>query len=238
MLKPERLKEIGLGLIGAAAIPVAIGIAEQAGRQFALSNPWLLVALLFVILGMIAIWVGSRRGTSDDERTANPSITQKFMEVGQGASLDHTQISDNLMINTASSTGRTARKVYKPSPNRRTELAARGESLAAELFEFGSVRRAGEPEYSFSGASLTPEERHEGRSSDVAKRMQYQNETKSQYEARFVGRIAEFLDEAQEIGVEIKESFVHLYPHLAGASPIQEIAREISIIVGRIRRAG
>ncbi len=168
---------------------------------------------------------------------SNLQNSQKFVEMGEGASLNNSHFANNLMLQIANRHTPNKKPSKSLTPAKRKGLANQGSALAKELFQFASNRRAEEPQFVFSKAGLTEELKSNAWENENKKREKHMRDTQSLYEIKFVGRIAEFLDEVQEAGFEVEESFLHLYSHLAGASPIQSTAQQISIIAGRIKRS-
>ena len=202
--------------------------------QWLNENQGILAAIGIIVAIYLAVWAYNKK-----QQAMKLQNSQKFIEVnGNSASLGHMHISNNSMLQNIGIRGRSRkRRMRSLSSTKQVELASRGEALSLELFQFAGDRQNEEPHFKISqNSELTDKGRSEIWNEEIRKQEKYMKETQSLYNINFSGRVAEFFDEVQEIGFEVDNMAIQLNGHLAGPSPIQDIARQISVLSGRIKR--
>jgi hypothetical protein len=221
-------------LTGGTSILGLYGLYKmQVERQFSLLI-WILFACGVVIIALL-LTIFKREDSNEEHEAKDMGPKQTFF--GDGASIKHSSITGNAMYQIL---GRSKSASFAPKSftgEEKDMLANKGEALANALMQFAGERDLARPQFSFAPHNATEEERdkhsHEQHDMEEA----HLRKTKTLYSTQFLNQIAVFLDQAQETGIAIDDRLLHTYHHLAGPSPIQDVAREITVIASRIRRS-
>jgi hypothetical protein len=194
-------------------------------------------AIGIVVTIAVAYWKHKKQGKPKPIKP-NTDASQTFVKMEEGATLSDAHFAGNLMVQNTDH--RTQNSALKKSLTvaRQKALAHEGSNLSNELFQFAREREEIRPDFGFSSPNVTDEERRQVGENKVKKQDEHSRESKSLYGQKFLGRVAAFLDEVQEIGIEVDRTFLQTYSHLVGPDPIQEIAKQIAILTGRIKRSG
>ena len=210
-----------LGLIGLVLLLVN-GIHQIPG--------WAFVAGCFLVLFLAQISAVQQAIEQREEaRLSRGGITQKFMHMGEGASLGSSQISDITMRAGVERvySERKRRRSRRLSKGQRCDLADRCEATSKEALEW--LKRVS-PTF---GHTWDEEQRQEHESVERA----HQNVTEQGFFAKFAPRLRDLLNEAVEAGYSLDDEMerLRLDSHFTKWD-MDGLAQAVGIVGLRVRR--
>ena len=201
---------------------------------------WFWLALCFGLL-FVAQARAVQQAIKQAEEARVSSIQQVSQRLVEAKGSPQISISGSVQaMNLSSAPAQRRRRWHhvRLSATERKRLTDLGESLAGRILEFDGERRETTPQFSTWGREATQEEKREHFNREQAARDCHSTETLTLYHRRFVGELAIWLDQVEDVGFSPSEGLrAPRYLLLAGAFPLATIACEIQVLVARIKRS-
>jgi hypothetical protein len=196
-------------------------------------------ALFWLFLGVGLLFlaqVGAVQRALKEREAARASAS--VTGIGVGGDISGGVISGNVTQVGLVAPRRSRSRRCHLSEDQQRQLAERGRQIADRLNDFSAERRRMASPLRFAPRGASQEEWHLRWEQESDEHDRHAKETHAKYHRWHVGEMAAWLDEAREAGFDDvpNELRAIAYSNLSGPTPIEDVARGLYVLAGRIER--